>query len=219
MMRPILLDLDDTLIDDNTSTKIAFAEFVSAHRDRLGDEPTHSLADRWRTTFRQFWSLYEQGRLSFSEQRRLRVRAFFADDLTDAEADDAFIPYLRAYESSWKLLPGVSEFLARTEHIPKVILTNGDRAQQLNKARSTGLLSHVVSVVTPEDCGSWKPKPDMFIAGARILGVPLSTCVMIGDDMVRDIEPARALGMRSFHVEPGVSRRVFNEILSEISPA
>jgi len=141
MMRPILLDLDDTLIDDHSSTKIAFEAFVAAHRDRLGDHPAPSLVDRWRTAFRQFWSQYEQGTLSFLEQRRLRVRAFFADDLTDAEADDAFVPYLRAYESSWQLLPGVSDFLARTEHIPKVILTNGDREQQLNKARNTGLLA------------------------------------------------------------------------------
>jgi len=218
-MRNILLDLDDTLIDDNSSTKIAFAAFVAAHRDRLGDQPTPSLADRWRTTFRQFWIQYEQGTLSFLEQRRLRVRAFFADDLTDLEADEAFVPYLHAYESSWKLLPGVSEFLARTEHIPKVILTNGDRQQQLKKVRNTGLLGHVVSVVTPEDCGGWKPKPDMFIAGAKILGVPPSTCVMIGDDIIRDIEPARALGMRCFHADPGIGRRVFDNILSEISPA
>lgn len=147
------------------------------------------------------------------------VRAFFADDLTDLEADEAFVPYLRAYESSWKLLPGVSEFLARTEHIPKVILTNGDRQQQRKKVMNTGLLGHVVSVVTPEDCGGWKPKPDMFIAGAKILGVPPSTCVVIGDDIIRDIESARAFGMRCFHADPGIGRRVFDNILSEISPA
>jgi ribonucleotide monophosphatase NagD (HAD superfamily) len=30
---------------------------------------------------------------------------------------------------------------------------------------------------------------------------------MIGDDQTRDIEPAIALGMKSFRVEPGVSGR------------
>lgn len=212
-MRPILIDLDDTLVDDHSSTKIAFGAFVAAHRDRLGDHPASNLMDRWRATFRQFWIQYEQGTLSFLEQRRLRIRAFFAEDLTDAEADSAFVPYLRAYQSAWKVLPGVSDFLARSKHVPKVILTNGDREQQLQKVLATGLLPHVISVVTPEDCGSWKPKPDMFIAGARILGVPPQDCIMIGDDFVRDIEPATALGMLCFQVERGFSNQVFKSAL------
>lgn len=135
------------------------------------------------------------------EQRRCRVRDFLGRQLTDEEADEAFLPYAKAYERSWKLLPAAEEFLERTRHIPKVIITNGERGQQLNKVRVTGLSEHVIGVVTPSDCGHWKPHPKIFLAALTMLGATGAECLMVGDDLVRDIEPARKLGMRCFIVE------------------
>lgn len=213
-MRPVLLDLDDTLMDDHRSTRVAFEAFVHAHRARLENQPFPALLARWRRALQQYWVQYERGELSFSEQRRMRIRTFLGDNLSDAEADHAFQPYLLAYEASWELLPGVSEFFEQSPNIPKVILTNGDREQQLQKVRRTGLQEHVLAVITPADCGSWKPRPEMFLAGAAVLGVSPRNCIMIGDHLVRDIEPASALGMLCFQVKPGQSREVFTHALA-----
>jgi putative hydrolase of the HAD superfamily len=146
---------------------------------------------------------YELGEIGFLEQRRCRVREFLGQDLCDEEADQAYLPYANAYERSWRLLPGVSAFLDRTRHLPKVIITNGDRKQQMRKVDATGLTEHIVGMVTPSDCGHWKPHPDIFLAGLAILGVSASECLMVGDDEWRDIEPARRLGMQHLLVEAG----------------
>ena len=213
-MRPILLDLDDTLVDDHRSTAIAFDAFAEVHREKLGDRGSTALLLEWRTVFVKHWMRHERGELSFPGQRRARVREFLGADLTDAEADQAYLPYLRAYEASWQLLPGVREFLTRSADIPKLILTNGDRQQQLRKVTATGLLPHVAAVITPEDCGYWKPSPEVFLTGARRLGAAPDECIMIGDDPVRDIAPARELGMVCFEVKRGWWHEAFEGALS-----
>lgn len=217
-MRPILLDLDDTLVDDQRSTAIAFDAFVERHRALLDGREASGLLVEWRNVFAKHWVRHERGEVSFQEQRRARIREFLRKDLTDAEADEALLPYLQAYEASWQLLPSVEEFLARSARIPKVILTNGNRQQQLRKVAVTGLLSHVVKVITPEDSGCWKPDHGMFLAGARCVGVPPSRCIMVGDDPIRDITPARELGMACFEVEHGRWHEAFEGALSAAQP-
>lgn len=217
-MRPILLDLDDTLVDDHRSTAAALGAFVETHRVSLDGRDVAALLQEWRAIFFRHWVRYERGEVSFLDQRRARVREFLGKELTDAEADQAFLPYLEAYEASWQLLPGVEEFLERSADIPKVILTNGDREQQLRKVAVTGLSSHVLAVITPEDSGYWKPNHGMFLAGAHCFGVAPSTCIMVGDDPIRDIAPARELGMTCFEVKRGRRRDAFDGALCAAYP-
>jgi len=200
-MRPILIDLDDTLLDDRAATRTAFTAFVQAHAAGLKHTSNAELLSSWRSIAGRHWIRFEKGELSFLEQRRIRVCEFLGKELTEAEADEAFLPYLQAYEAAWKLFADVGEFLAKTADIPKVIVTNGDRDQQRRKVIATGLAVHFVGIITPMDCGYWKPDPGIFVAAARMLGAEPSSCMMIGDDPVRDIAPAKALGMKWFHVE------------------
>jgi putative hydrolase of the HAD superfamily len=206
-MQAILLDLDDTLMDDRGATAKGFTAFLAAHREKCAYSCDEDALTAWRNAARRHWIRYEQGELSFQEQRRWRIRDFLGEVLSDAEADAAFRIYQEVYEESWQLLPEVAEFLARTHALPKVILTNGDRETQLRKAEVTGLTAHVRGVITPADCGHWKPSIGIFQAAIDLLNVKPKECLMIGDDLRRDVEPAAALGMRSFHVQLGVPGR------------
>jgi len=206
-MHALLLDLDDTLLDDRSASANGFVAFLSAHRHKCAFSDDAEALQAWRDAANRHWLRYEQGEISFQEQRRCRVRDFLGEPLSDAAADASFRVYQEAYEASWRLLPDVSEFLSRTRSIPKVIITNGDRETQLRKIDATGLRPHVRGVVTPGDCGHWKPSITIFRAALELLSVRPEDCLMIGDDVRRDIEPAAALGMRSFHVQPGVPGR------------
>ena len=42
-MRPILVDLDDTLVDDTKSTTIAFDAFIETHRALVDDRGVATL--------------------------------------------------------------------------------------------------------------------------------------------------------------------------------
>jgi len=200
-MPPILIDLDDTLLDDRAASHIAFASFVQIHASSLNMLSGAELLFRWQTIAARHWQRFEKGEISFLEQRRLRVRDFLGTALTNDQADEAFLPYLLAYEASWQLFPDVSEFLKQTADIPKIIVSNGDREQQLRKICATGLEAHFIDLVTPQDCGYWKPHPAIFLAAASELMAKPADCLMIGDDPIRDIEPAKILNMKWFHVQ------------------
>lgn len=170
-MRGILLDLDDTLLDDRTATRVALSTFLSAHRLAWADESEEEALQRWRDIASVYWQRFEKGEISFHEQRRARIREFFKSTFSDAEADLAFEPYRLAYESSWSLTAECRAFLERTTNIPKGIITNGDREQQLRKVQATGLDKHVLGVITPMDCGHWKPRPEIFLAALALLNL------------------------------------------------
>ncbi|MEQ1601885.1 MAG: HAD family hydrolase [Methylophilaceae bacterium] len=199
----LLLDLDDTLLDERSATRTALLAFLAAHLSSWEGESEAEALQRWRLISATHWFRYENGEISFHEQRRARIRDFLALPLSAIEADIAFESYLTAYESSWSMVPECLAFLGKTAEIPKVIITNGDKAQQLNKIQMTGLREHVVGVVTPEDCGYWKPHPETFHAALALLRLKPEQCLMIGDDWVRDIQPAMQLGIRCFQVELG----------------
>ncbi len=195
-MRALLLDLDDTLVDDQGAMGAGLAAFYAAHGLDAGDP---LVAVTWRAASLRHWERFARGETTFQGQRRDRVRDILRREFSDGEADAAFQPFLDAYEAACACFPEVPEFLRRTEGIPRIIVTNGERPQQARKLARAGLAPHVSALVTPTDCGLRKPDPGIFLAA--LAGAPASECAMLGDDELRDIEPARRLGMKVFRVD------------------
>lgn len=195
----LLIDLDDTLLDDRGAMAKAVLRFREKH-DLARGEDDASLAARWDEAGRALWRKLGAGSVTFQEQRRTRLRQVFSLDLLDHEADALFADYLTFYEQSWALLPGAQEFLAATAYIPRAVVTNGSRQQAQRKLERCGLASRFTVLVTPDDCGARKPSPKIFIHALNLLGVQPSEALMIGDNFEADIEPALALGMKVFHV-------------------
>lgn len=198
MIRGLLLDLDDTLLDDSHAMGHAIEAFA-ATRGWQGE----ALAQRWVVETERQWQRHRDGEITFQEQRRERLRAVFGRPFGADEADAMFEAYLRVYEGHWRPVAELQAFLDRTPHLPKVVVSNGMRAQALRKLAALQLSQHLIGVVTPEDAGAPKPQPAMFLRGAQLLGLPPAHCAMIGDNHAADIAPALALGMQAFHVVRG----------------
>jgi putative hydrolase of the HAD superfamily len=204
MTTALLIDLDDTLIDDRGAMAAAVLHFRSKHA-LLPDEEDHVVTARWDEAARSLWRRLALGEVSFLEQRRLRLRGAFSLSLSDGEADALFADYLTFYEQSWVILPGAQEFLAATSHLPRAIVTNGHRLQAQKKLDKLGLADHFAALVTPEDCGARKPNPQIFLHALQRLGVKARDAMMVGDNLEADITPALALGMKAFQVNPRVA--------------
>ena len=62
-------------------------------------------------------------------------------------------------------------------------------------------IAHLIdAVVTSLEVGFRKPHHAMFQAGLAAAGCSPAECVMVGDSELKDIEPARRLGMRAIRV-------------------
>jgi HAD superfamily hydrolase (TIGR01549 family) len=195
----LLIDLDDTLLDDRGAMAAAVLEFREKH-DLVRHVADRALAARWDEVGRSLWQKLSPGEVTFEEQRRVRLREVFSLDLPDENADALFADYLRFYERNWSLLPGAMEFLAGTSHLPKVVVTNGRRRQAQQKLELCGVASEFKALVTPDDCGARKPDPKIFVHALNVLGLEASAVMMVGDNFESDIRPALALGMKVFHV-------------------
>ena len=206
MTAAILVDLDDTLIDDRGAMADAVILFRKTHQLCL-DEEDHVISSRWDEVGRSLWKRMSLGEVGFEEQRRIRLRRTFGLEIPDHEADSLFASYLTFYQASWRTLPGTDGFLLRTSHLPRAIVTNGKGRQARAKLEKLGLASHFEFVVTPDDCGVRKPDARIFLHALRLLGVAPFDALMIGDNEEADIAPALALGMKAFHVIPTVSGR------------
>jgi putative hydrolase of the HAD superfamily len=203
-VRGLLLDLDDTLFDESATARRAFATWHPTQGGPRDEKDVEHAFTRWRLITDKHWKRHSAGEISFLDQRRERLREFLGQALTEAEADALFEPYMQAYQSSGSLVGDAVEFLQRCAHLPKVIVTNGPRVMQERKLSSLGLADHFIGMVTPDDCGHSKPRPEIFHRALGLIGLPASACLMVGDDRVCDIEPAQALGMATFHIQPGV---------------
>jgi putative hydrolase of the HAD superfamily len=200
-IRGLLLDLDDTLFDHRHATRRAFAAWHACSGAGDGGETGEQALARWLAISNKHWRRLAEGEISFLELRRDRLRDFFGRSLADAEADALFEPYRQAYEQNWMLTAQAEAFLLATDHLPRVVVTNGPRAMQQRKLAVTGLSLRIQHLVTPEDCGHAKPRPEIFLHALERLGLQASECLMVSDDHRCDIAPAQALGMAAFHVD------------------
>lgn len=203
MIKALLVDLDGTLLDDESATKAAMRAFYQAHRSCLPGEEISIFAQRWGQASRRHWQRFVDGELTFVGQQRERVREVLALSMPDVAADQAFAPYMNAYESAWRCFDDVAPFLEATRQWPKLAVTNGARHQQRAKMVATGLITQIPDLVTPEEAKAWKPDPAIFLHALHVLNVRPEEVMMIGDDHPRDIEPAARLGMRTFWVRRG----------------
>ena len=77
-----------------------------------------------------------------------------------------------------------------------VVLTNGPPQIQRNKVAALGMRTLVDGVVYADEVTpGGKPDAAAFEAALRLLALPAHDCVCVGDDLVRDVAGARALGI------------------------
>lgn len=90
----------------------------------------------------------------------------------------------------------VLDALARLrEHYTLVSVTNGN-----SQIEHTPLRASFDHSLTAAEVGAAKPDPAIFHAASARSGVPLDAFLHVGDDPVRDVEAARALGMSTVWV-------------------
>ncbi len=82
------------------------------------------------------------------------------------------------------------------------IITNGFEEVQHVKMKQSLLTEHFNEIITSEKAGAKKPHAQIFEYAADKVGVSAQDCVMIGDDLLCDIEGAIDFGMQAIYFNP-----------------
>ena len=203
-IRAVGFDLDGTLFDHVGAATVG----VNAFLGRLGVSPTDAIRSLWFLAEEECHALWKAGRITFQEQRRLRLQTFLpaigveVPETSDA-LDHLFEQYLREYTVAWRPFPDAADVLASIRHsgIRVGVLTNGSQRQQVEKLKAIGLFNLVDVVCTAEGIGVWKPDSQSFAILAEQLGVSACECLFVGDHPDQDIAGALAAGMQALIVD------------------
>ena len=194
----VFFDIDDTLVDDAAATRAGTIGLFGRYRDQLtgGDE---LLLQRWDALKAQHFGRFLRGEISYSGQRRARIRDLFSrtsGKMPDAEADEIFSVYRELYESGWRLFPDVVDTLNALSRCRLGVISNGSSVQQRRKLAAVGVLDRFAVVAVSEDVGVAKPHARIFKAACQAVGAAPSACMHVGDRLDWDALGACQAGLR-----------------------
>ena len=179
-----LFDLDGTLVDSVYQHVLAWKEALDHEGIELSVWRIHRRIGMSGGLFTN--QLLRETGLEISADRVERLRQGHA------------VAYQR-YGASVRPLPGARALLdwLSDSNIPWAIATSGRMETAAINLAALGVDPDKVPVVTRDKVKYAKPDPDLFLAAAARLGVPIETAIVVGDsiwDMLAAVR-CRALGV------------------------
>ena len=179
-----LFDLDGTLVDSVYQHVLAWKQALDAEGIALSVWRIHRKIGMSGGLFAN--QLLRETGLDINDERTERLRR------NHAEAYGRLTGQVRP-------LPGALDLLHTLDEAgtPWTIATSGRLATAAPNLAALGVDRARVPVVTRDDVKYAKPDPDLFVAAAERLGVPIETAIVVGDsiwDMLA-ARRCRALGV------------------------
>lgn len=195
MIKTILLDLDDTILDFHKAEHIA----LSATLREIGIEPTEAVLKRYSEINLAHWKRLELGELTRPEVLHGRFTQLFREFGVDGDCYEA----QRIYE--WKLgtghyfLDGGQELLDTLYGKYDLYLaSNGTDIVQTRRIASANIEHYFKDLFISQRLGFDKPMKEFFDrAFARIESFNPDETIIIGDSLTSDIKGGINAGIRT----------------------
>ncbi|HKQ18122.1 MAG TPA: HAD family hydrolase [Candidatus Eisenbacteria bacterium] len=206
--KAILLDMDDTILDDSGSTTRCWREACLAHQADLGGvDPValHAAIDRNRAWFWSDPDRHRDGRLALDATRRELVRMSLTDLGVDAStlavriADDYAARRDRLIEPFPQAIETVQWL--RESGCRLALLTNGNGAAQRSKIDRFGLGELFDVILVEGEVGFGKPDPRVYELALSGLVIEPSHTWMVGDNLEWDVAAPQRLGIFGIWVD------------------
>ncbi|OUL34042.1 hypothetical protein BV372_14915 [Nostoc sp. T09] len=195
MIKAVLFDLDDTLIEHDAAIKSAAgALFDNLIPNRENERQT--FVERWIYLNLEWYKKFYAQEVTFQESARGKLREAFLPygyRFSDRDADSLLSEYWERYVARCLLFNDVNECFMQLQESKIGVLTNGQENQQLEKLRRCGILSILDVVVTSEEAGFAKPAPEIFLHTCKKMGLQPRETIYVGDNLELDaIAPNQA---------------------------
>ena len=195
MIKNILLDMDNTILDFTKAERVAASKALAA----MGIQPTDELLKRYHQINEEQWRLFELGEL---EREQVKVRRY---ELLFDEMEIAASPRetAKVYEGLLGIghyfMDGAVELLERLSRAYRLYLaTNGTSNVQKSRINSADISKYFQGIYISEDVGYNKPDKRYFEACFKdIPDFDPAETVMIGDSLTSDIKGGINAGIRT----------------------
>jgi putative hydrolase of the HAD superfamily len=196
----VLFDLDGTLVDHQAAARMAVLAWT---RSRAADVtmPDDELTAEWMRLEQIHFTDYLARRVSYEEQRRLRLGGYLRflgqPPPADESLDELFGEYRDHYERAWTAYDDVMPTLVALTRrgLTIGVLTNGEEAQQRMKLANVGLLPHFQHVIASSMLSASKPHVAAFEEACTRAGHPPHEVIYVGDNLETDALAATTAGL------------------------
>jgi len=201
MIKAVLIDIDDTLLDFDAYVRTAIRD---GFREFSLGEYTEDTYKTFRRVNTQIWHELEMGVITFEELMKTRWNRVFAALGIDFDGP-TFEKYFRGC-LFYNAIPveGALDVLTYLKgKYPLYAASNGPYEQQKNRLRVGGMLDFFDDFFISEQIGFSKPSKEYFDYCLQKLNQdrnePLlpSEVIMIGDSLTSDMDGAIANGLKS----------------------
>ena len=211
----ILLDLDHTLFDSDTSEQTAFAQALLA----AGVVEPMQYFKAYQTINLKLWAAVERGEFSPQQVRAHRFERLLAQENVDADplqlADD-FVAGLGANGSLYDGAREVLECLSRQASV--ALVTNGLGEVQRARVDRLGIGEHFDAIIISAEVGAAKPGTEIFDIVFEALDFPTKeSALMVGDSLSSDMQGGANYGIATCWYNPnGQSVQRSDQVAHEI---
>lgn len=202
----IFFDLDHTLWDYETNSGEAITELYHHHRlSERSNADVSTFLSVFNEVNKRLWVLYDKGLIHRDVIRLERFkevleRVNIQDYPLSLQLSDE---YLQISPRKPALMPHAREVLDfLIEKYRLVIITNGFVDIQATKLSSSGIAHYFHQVVTSEEAKHKKPAREIFDYALRENMIEAHQAVMIGDNLITDIQGAKNASIDTIFFNP-----------------
>lgn len=199
-IRALLMDIDDTLFDFQTSSRNALSIAFRA----FGLPFTPEMWERYRALDVELWQRFERGEITKEALYVERFRVFFAEYGLEADPAAFNAAYFRELGDQCNFMPHCEQALRQLHAQYKIfIVTNGNTEIQTRRIAASGMAQYFDRVFISEQMGCKKPDREFFDKVFAELGEENRACaVMIGDSLSSDMQGGRNAGLPTIFCGP-----------------
>ena len=200
MIRNILFDLDDTLLNFHLAEKAALTKTLM----HLEIEPKEETLSRYSVLNLSQWKLLEQEKITREEVRTRRYQLLFDELGVDCSAEYAAEYYENLLGIGHYFIDGAEELLrGLSKDYRLYIVSNGTAKVQKSRIKSSGMEKYLNDIFISQLIGFDKPNINFFnYCFSRIPNFEKHETLIIGDSLSSDIIGGRKSGITTVWFNP-----------------
>jgi 2-haloacid dehalogenase len=214
--KTILLDLDHTLFDSDTSEWTAFAQALETAG--IAEPMQHFTA--YQTINLELWAAVERGEFSPQQVRTNRFERLVVQENFDADPLQLADDFVAGLGANGSLYDGAREVLENlSDKASMALVTNGLSEVQRARVDRLGIGEYFDAIVISAEVGAAKPGTEIFDIVFEALNFPSKeSALMVGDSLSSDMQGGANYGIATCWYNPnGQSDQRADQVAHEIS--